>query len=344
MANHLPKDVQAALDRMEPELRQAFLDAIARSRSAVSLQKVEAALIAGNIEGAIDALRLEGVWFSSLQDAVRSSLNAGGALALTRLRVRDPYDGTTFVLGFDGRHDRAEAWVRERSSALITEIVEDQREMARQQIKAGLEAGRNPRQTALDIVGRINRATGKREGGFIGLTSQQAAWVRNAEAQLRNLDAEYFTRGKRDKRYDATVRKAIKDGKPLADADVQKIMSRYKERLLKYRADVIARTESLNAMRAGAYEGYQQLVDSGRVRADQVTVTWSATMDGRTRDHHRSLNGTAIQFGEFFNPEPGVFMLYPGDLEHSTDPKALARETIQCRCVALYRIKSDLMR
>lgn len=340
MANHLPKDVQAALDRLEPELRQAFLDAIARSRSAVSLQKVEAALIAGNIEGAIDALRLEGVWFSPLQDAVRSSLNAGGALALTGLRVRDPYDGTTFVLGFDGRHDRAEAWVRERSSALITEIVEDQREMARQQIQAGLEAGRNPRQTALDLVGRINRATGKREGGFIGLTSQQASWARNAEAQLRALDAGYFTRTRRDKRYDATIRKAIKDGKPLSEADVQKIVSRYKDRLLKTRADTIARTESLNALRAGRHEGFEQLVESGKVRADQIVVTWSATMDGRTRDTHRSMNGQKIRMGRIFTSPSGAVFEFPGDVTHG----APAGEVVQCRCIAEYSIRRDSLR
>lgn len=344
MAKQLPASILAALDRLEPDLRQAVIDAFDQITSAAQVNRLVAMIEEGRIDEAIDALRIEAGFFSPLNERIRQAFAEGGGVALTGLRLKDPSHGDSFILGFDGRHARAEAWVRDRSSNLIAEVIEDQRDMAREQIEAGLAAGRNPKQTALDIVGRVNRATGKREGGFIGLTSQQAAWVRNAEAQLRNLDAEYFTRGKRDKRYDATVRKAIKDGKPLADADVQKIMSRYKERLLKYRADVIARTESLNAMRAGAYEGYQQLVDSGRVRADQVTVTWSATMDGRTRDHHRSLNGTAIQFGEFFNPEPGVFMLYPGDLEHSTDPKALARETIQCRCVALYRIKSDLMR
>lgn len=344
MADQLPANILAALDRLEPELRQEFLDAVDRITSAVQMNRLIAMIEAGDVEAAIDALRLDESFFSPLNDGVRQALSAGGNISLTGLRIKDPTHGDSFILGFDGRHTRAEQWVRDRSSDLITEIVEDQRTMAREQIKAGLEAGRNPKQTALDIVGRTNRATGKREGGFIGLTSQQAAWVRNAEAQLQNLDAAYFTRGKRDKRYDATVRKAIKDGKPLSEADVQKIAGRYKERLLKYRADVIARTESLNAMRAGAYEGYQQLIDSGRVRADQITVTWSATMDGRTRDHHRHLNGQSVRFGEFFNPEPGVFMLYPGDLEHSTDAKALARETVQCRCVAQYRIKSDLMR
>lgn len=340
----LPKDVQAALDRLEPALRNAFLEAIDRITSAAQMNRLVAMIEAGQIEEAIEALRIEEGFFSPLNDQVRAAYLDGGNIVLAGLKLKDPTHGDSFVLGFDGRHTRAERWVRDRSSDLIVEIVEDQRDMARQQIRAGLEAGRNPKQTALDIVGRTSRATGKREGGFIGLTSQQAAWARNAEAQLRDLSADYFTRTRRDKRYDAMVRKAIKDGKPLAEADIQKIVGRYKDRLKKYRGDNIARTESLNAMRAGAYEGYQQLVESGRVRRDQVTVTWSATMDGRTRDHHRHLNGQSVSFGEFFNPAPGVFMLYPGDLEHSSDPKALAGETINCRCWAAFRVRSDLMR
>lgn len=338
----MPREVQDALDRLEPALRQAFLDAIDRITSAAQMNRLVAMIEAGQIEEAIEALRIEEGFFSPLNDAVRVAYLDGGAIVLAGLRLKDPYHGDSFVLGFDGRHVRAERWVRDRSSDLIVEVIEDQRAMARQQIRAGLEAGRNPRQTALDIVGRMNRATGKREGGFIGLTSQQAQWVRNAERQLRELNPDYFTRARRDKRFDATARKAIKDGKPLSEADIQKMVGRYKDRLLKARGDAIARTESLNAMRAGAHEGYQQLVESGRVREDQISVTWSATMDSRTRDRHRHLNGTRLRFGEFFNPEPGVFMLYPGDLEHSTDPEALARETINCRCIALYRIKTGL--
>ncbi|MCZ0963884.1 phage minor head protein [Paracoccus benzoatiresistens] len=118
-----------------------------------------------------------------------------------------------------------------------------------------------------------------------------------------------------------------------------------KNKLLKDRGDVIARTEALNGLRAGRWEGMEQLVESGTVRRDQVTVTWSATMDRRTRDDHRWLHGQKVRMGDFFNPAPGVFMRYPGDLENSPmNPKGLAANTIQCRCWPALRVKSDLMR
>src|SRR5690606_24738641 len=117
--------------------------------------------------------------------------------------------------------------------------------------------------------------------------------------------------------------KAIKDGKQLSEADLRRVVSRYKDRLLKMRADAIARTETLNALRAGRHEGFKQLIDSGKVRADQVVVTWSATMDGRTRDTHRSMNGQKIRMGQLFTSPSGAMFEYPGDVTHGAPPEEI---------------------
>ncbi|MGN0933240.1 phage minor head protein [Falsigemmobacter intermedius] len=340
----LPKDIEAALQRLEPAIRNAFLEAIDQITSAAQMKRLVAAIEAGQIEEAIEALRIEQGFFSPLNEAIRQAYLEGGAIVLMGLRLKDPYSGDAFRLGFDGRHVRAERWLRDRSSELIVDVIEDQKQMARDVIRGAMEQGQNPRTTALDLVGRMNNATGKREGGFIGLHSVSAGAVKNAEKELRALDAGYFQRERRDKRFDGTVRKAIDSGKPLAEADVQRIVQRYRDRLKKLRGDTIARTESLNALRAGQFEGFQQLVDSGRVRSDQIRITWSATMDSRTRHDHRHLNGETVRMGQYFEPVAGVRMQYPGDLTHSTDPKALAGQTINCRCWPDIRIRYDELR
>jgi len=336
MAKALPKEVQAALEKIEPQFRQAFIDAFQRVADAAEIARIADLIEAGQIDAAARALNVNPTVLAALHEAERAGLVAGGNLVLSGLKIRDPFTGSRVVLGFDGRALRAEQWAAQASSRLITEIVDDQMQMAREVIRAGIEAGRNPRSIALELVGRIDKATGKRSGGFIGLTGQQARWVMNAERQLRDLDAGYLSRARRDKRYDRLVLRAIKDGKPLAEADIRQITGRYRDRLLNLRGETIARTEALNALRAGRHEGYEQLIQSGKVRADQVTVTWSATMDGRTRDSHQALNGQKIRFGQMFtSPLTGARMEYPGDTTHG----APAEEIISCRCYAAYSIR-----
>lgn len=336
MAKALPKEVLAALEKIEPQFRQAFIEAFQRVADAAEIARIAELIEAGQIDAAARALNVNPTVLAALHEAERAALVTGGNLVLSVLRIRDPFTGSRVVLGFDGRALRAEQWAAQTSSRLITEIVEDQMQMAREVIRAGIEAGRNPRQVALDLVGRIDKMTGKRSGGFIGLTRQQAQWVMNAEKQLRDLDAGYFSRGRRDKRYDRMVLRAIKDGKPLAEADIRQITQRYRDRLLNLRGETIARTEALNALRAGQLEGFRQLRDSGSVRDDQIIKTWSATMDGRTRHDHRLMDKQEVRGvdGAFTFPD-GTRALFPGD----SSLGASAKEVIQCRCWMSVKIK-----
>jgi hypothetical protein len=202
-------------------------------------------------------------------------------------------------------------------------------------VNAGLEAGNNPRETALDITGRINRATGRREGGILGLTTQQTDAVIRARVELQNLDAGYFDRARRDKRFDGLVKRAIQSGNPLSKADIERITGRYKDRLLAYRGEVIARTETLAALNAGKEEGIRQLIDTGKVSASQVVKVWSATMDDRTRDTHVAMNGQTVGINGAFTTPNGFQMMHP----HDNSLGAPASETIQCRC--FYQIRID---
>lgn len=339
MAKQLPADVLERLSALEPRLRAAFLEAMKAISDEVRLAEIEALIRSGRIEDAVEALSITTDRFNALHEAIRTGLVTGGTMALSGLK--DPFTGSKIILGFDGSATLAEQWAKTASSTLITQITDDQRNMARTVIQSGIEAGKGPRSTALSLVGRVSRLTGRREGGFIGLTSQQAQWALNAESQLRNLDSGYFQRVQRDKRFDVIVAKAIREKKQLGEVDIVRITQRYRDKLLKYRADVIARTESIDALRAGQAEGFRQLVASGKVRDDQIVKGWSATMDARTRHDHVLMNGQKARGvdGVFTFPD-GTQARYPGD----TALGASAKETVQCRCWCEYRIRSNLMR
>lgn len=157
----------------------------------------------------------------------------------------------------------------------------------------------------------------------------------SARDELERLDEAYFNRRLRDKRFDRVVRKAIADGKQLSRADTQRIVDRYADKMLSFRSDNIARTEAISALHAAQYEAMEQLVESGKVRADQITKVWSATGDDRTRDTHLAMNGQEAKWGEAFISPSGARFRYPQDVSYG----APGDEIINCRCHMTTRIK-----
>jgi hypothetical protein len=180
-------------------------------------------------------------------------------------------------------------------------------------------------------VGRV--VDGKRQGGLIGLNSQQAQWVQNMRAELSDPAAMkgYFTRQRRDARFDKIVRKALEDGKPVSAADIDRITTRYSDRLLQLRGQTIAVTETNAATSAGRAEAMQQLVEREGLRPEQVRKVWATASDERVRPSHMALHGDSVGLNEAF----GNGLQYPGDL--SGPPE----ETVNCRCSFSTRVVWD---
>lgn len=340
----------AELDRLaqslEPEIRRAFLEAATQGMDNVRISDLIELIESGRADMVADALGITQARYSALAEAFRSAYVTAAvktvpeAITLVsnapvlQSQWRAPASQAMRVtFNFDIRNPRAEAWLAEKSSNLITNIVADQRQAIRTTITEGMATGRGPRNTALDIVGRVG-PTGRRAGGTIGLTDQQATFVANARRELQQLDASYFSRERRDKRFDAAVRKAIQSGKPLTQTEIDKITGRYSDRLLQLRGEMIARTESITAMNAAREESYRQAVEAGDIDPANVTGIWQATGDKRTRHTHKAMNGQRQAFEQPFRSPSGALLLYPGDTTYG----APASETIGCRCTKVYRI------
>lgn len=327
------RQVERLLAEHQPAIRRAFLEAIRDVQSSAQLSVIARALEVGDIEAALSALNIRDEFFAPLDEAMRTAYLKGGADMLALL-PKPP--GPRLVVRFDGRNARAERWLREVSARRVVEITERQRQNVRAALTEGMAEGRNPRTVALEIVGRQNRQTGRREGGILGLTQQQAGWVQNARQELAFPEtmAEYLKREKRDKRFDGAVRRAIREGKRLPSKDVRKIMARYHDRLLKLRGDAIARTEALSSLHAAQHESISQLIERGEVRSDQVTRTWNTASDARVRDTHNGMQGTQAGLNDPFMSPSGAALMYPGDASLG----APAGEIINCRCVVSVKI------
>ena len=249
---------------------------------------------------------------------------------------------------FDGRNPRAERVARDLSSKLVTNIINDQREAIRVVIEEGIAKGRGPRDTALDIVGRVNRATGKREGTILGLHSGQIrVWSKINDALdtaegVRSLLVKDQATGKWkpalksiNKATFNRLVSAVERGEALSRADKALSMRQITNGQLKERGDMIARTETIASLNAGRNEGIQQLIDAGNITEDQVVKVWDSTgADGRTRDTHLGMEDQRKRLGEPFVSPSGARMMHPGD----TSLQAPGSETINCRCVLRFDI------
>lgn len=328
--------IEELLARYDEVIRDAFLAAIQDIRSSITLRVIVERLEKGDVEGAMSALQLDRDAFSRLELAIADAYNSGGAATVGNLpKLTDPA-GNRVVFRFGVRNPEAEAWLRDHSSTLVTRIVDDQRIAIRTALVDGLEQGRNPRQTALDVVGRVSRATNQREGGIIGLTAAQERYVATARQDLLSGDPErlrhYLTLGRRDKRFDRSILKAIREGKPLPREMVDRITGRYADRLLELRGEMLARTETMMALGKSRDDAIRQQIAAGKIMAEDVTKTWRSAGDGRVRHTHSVLNGRKVGIDGYFQSPSGAMLKHPGD------PSAPISETSGCRCFVEYRV------
>jgi len=328
----LKEDLVRLTDKMSEQTKRAFLAAIRDMRDSVNMARLERALAAGDVAAALDALNLSPGFMEPVRVALSQAFLAGGASVIGGL----PSRGLSFAVRFDGRNPRAEEWARSQSSALIVDILESTREAAREIVRAGIERGANPRKTALELAGRIDKVSGRRSGGILGLSPDLAAHVRAAEIDMQSAEGlkRYLGRTLRDKRYDARVMRAISEGRGLSKADAELLASRYYDRLLSYRAERISRTEATAALNAGRNEGLKQLIESGNVRQDQVKTRWKSALDKRTRDSHFGMHNQLVKFGDPFQTPGGSLLMHPGD----SSLGAPAKEIVNCRCTSQVEI------
>lgn len=97
------------------------------------------------------------------------------------------------------------------------------------------------------------------------------------------------------------------------------------------RAKTIVRTEGHRVQQASSADAR----DAAKAQGCSVVKQWDSTLDGKTRDTHRELDGQIRETDKPFESSSGRKARYPGDFG---DPA----EDCNCRCVALTRATWDL--
>lgn len=321
------------IDRFAPELSAAFRAGLQDTINGVDLSRFTKALQNGDVREAVEALNLNPAAFHDLDEAITRAYKSGGLATIAELPLAavSRATGLGLVVRFNARNERAEAWLRERSSTLITGINDDLRVAVRSHLFDAMSRGDNPRVAALDIVGRINSVTGNREGGILGLTSPQERYLAAYRAELASTDSAMLRnalrRSLRDKRFDSTILKAINSGEGIPGSVAENMAARYTTAMLRSRGEVIGRTEALASLNASALEALQQTVDAGLVKEQWVKRIWRTAGDTRVRDEHEEMEGQSVGLNEPFTAPDGTPLMHPGD------PSAPPELIINCRCI-----------
>jgi len=100
----------------------------------------------------------------------------------------------------------------------------------------------------------------------------------------------------------------------------------YLAQIIPNRSTVISRTEVIGASNYGSHEAAKQ---SGL----DLTKSWLATEDNRTRPTHSEADGQEVEMD-------AKFMVGGADLDFPGDPAGPADEVINCRCTQTYKTKA----
>lgn len=315
-----------------PEIQQLFIDSIQNVVDDAQIEEMIEAIENNDIDALYEASGFTPVYLNRFIDSIEDIYETAGTMTVENWPKR-------LRAVFNIRNEAVERDLKTYSSNFVSNITDEVKDNLRQILAEGEARGYNPRKTALDIVGRVNSSTMKREGGILGLSSNQTKWVINARRYLENLDKRYFDLTLRDKRFDSIVKKAIENGKKLTNSDIERLITAYEKKALKWRADAIARTEVMQSINRAEYASLAQNIENGKIKKEAVTKWWSDTHDSRTRLSHVALGlkyneDNQIPFDEPFVTNTGSKLMYPGDTSLGAD----LREIIHCRCKAEYNV------
>lgn len=313
--------IDALISQAEPRLARVFYSAIQSLRDGLDLNLVAAMLEQGRYEELLAMLQ---------NVAEKVAAHAGTVFVAAGQSTAEFLQSADVAhIVFDAVNWRAVEQMRAARLDLIREFADSQRAVLRSVMSQGITEG----------IGPVDQA--RRFRSVVGLTEYQNSLVDSYRASLNRVGQPGATetqqratlsRALRDGRSDRVVEAAIRQGRTLDQATIDKWVARYAERSVKQRAINIARTEALRAVHMGAEQAFAQAIAEGKIDPRAIEETWNSARDRRVRESHVLLNGQTKGWG-------GVWQGLYGVLRFPCDPDAPARETVNCRCIVTRTIR-----
>jgi hypothetical protein len=251
-------------DGLEGPLRVSYLEAVFRMRQRLPVSFLEKLLEQGRFDELVTFVLQDQGPFAGVMVSVRNSIVRAAGKEAARGAV-ELSAGT-----FDSYNPFAVQRLQESGMRLVRQMREQVREQVRGVVEDGLRAGQNPRAMAREIKGTI------------GLTRTQQRAVANYRRMLETGDRDALYRELRDKRFDGSVRQVVLGERTFTTKEIDERVAAYERHYLRYRAESIARTESIRALAEGQQLVWRQALQDGTI--DGATRWWVVARDERTCD------------------------------------------------------------
>lgn len=299
---------EALASRLTPSLYVAYLKSLRDMGRAIDVDRVARLLEQGRIREAVEVLFDEGLVNAALEP-MRQSLRdivARAGKNFYRDTPAGPMTATPIArVRFQVLDPKVIKAIEAYESKTLAAMTETLRETVRQAITEGLREGVNPREVARGLK------------DVLGLSPTQEQYIRNYRNELRALDPAALERQLTDGNFDRTVAAAIREGRPLTDAEIEKGVARYRANWKRWQAETVSRTVTTNAMREAQRMAWDQAIAAGKVEASELVETWITTLDGRERPAHHQMHGAQKAYdADWFVPGVGR-QRYPGESEYN---------------------------
>lgn len=331
--------------KLEPSLRDAFNAAAQDLKDGVAFADLVRALADGNVEAAIAALNIEPASFYAYGTAKTQAYAQGGAMAATTINAPA---GGNIVFRFDMANPRAEAWIAENVGQKITgELLPETIDAVRQTIASGYAKGAHPHTIATDIAGRV--FGGQRTGGILGLDGPRADRLRIVTEGMRTAggvqdlvimgrDGVPRVRYKVNAATEKAILRAYAAGGAVPEAQQIKAAQQYSNKLLSERAQMVARTETGQAVMSARAEEWRQAAEKLGYPPEAISKTWRhGSGSPEARPDHEAMNGKTVQGlnTPFVFPDGAA-------KQHALDGVGGAKHDAACGCGTDFRLDHTL--
>ena len=257
---------RATAEAYEQELQDALRGAVTEYRQGIDWDKVGVALAAGGTASAIAALnfqRLDG-YILGATESLDDTFDASAKATLPNV-IHLPYRPGTVVIDS----------VKAHRDALVAEIRTSTEDGLSEAVQAAVRAHIPPNQ----IISVLRDTVGLTPRQSLAVLNYRLALEEGASSLDRALDDQAWLL--RDHRFDGTIQR-IADGEPVDQETIDRMVARYSERQIGFRARMIARTETLRVANAGARSNWLNAVADGVVPESSIVRYWRAALDERT--------------------------------------------------------------